>query len=51
MGEEDNSEYDEAEFVSDIENEFGNIEEEPVVGFYTPTSPETIDYYITHQND
>lgn len=52
MGEEDNAEYDEFTFESNIENEAGNFEEEkkeyPV---YVSSDPQTIDQHIYSQID
>jgi hypothetical protein len=49
---EDNSEYDEVEFVSDIENEAGNVDEELVVepivhsaGIFSSSFSEQADTY------
>ena len=52
MEEEDNAEYEETDFVSDIENEAGNVDDErreyPV---YVPMDSMTVDQHITSQAD
>lgn len=52
MQEEDNAEYDEVPFESNIENEAGNFEEEKKeYPAYIPMSSDSVDYHITSQLD